>query len=357
MRVLSATAGLLIALFPAAIVMGEEASPYVVGTWEFKQGTVDTDYAFFSNDGTKSRHCWINPRSTTGFLRQTKGSLKPKIPFYVGGEECFCSREWTAPPTQGNFGALDRRALEEADVNVTFAEGPAIVADHAFTSGQVPLTTYEKVLSPTKMRIGLVDGVGCYPDQFTEEERRQAIIPDQFRHEIATIFNLKGRGLVVLTSCSHRGVVNIVKQPQKVSGVRKVHAVMGGFHLAPFKDDYVEEVVASLKEIDPDYIIPMHCTGEPFWDIAKQELSHLRCDRLLNGCLEHHAKLLGEVARQSLFDKIRNGFRLSPAFEFGDADDLRFQCRADAAGNLKGLACFRSVVFRADIRRRGGCVL
>lgn len=207
-----------------------------------------------------------------GFLRQTKGSLKPKIPFYVGGEECFCSREWTAPPIQGNFGALDRRALEEADVNVTFAEGPAIVADHAFTSGQVPLTTYEKVLSPTKMRIGLVDGVGCYPDQFTEEERRQAIIPDQFRHEIAMIFNLKGRGLVVLTSCSHRGVVNIVKQAQKVSGVRKVHAVMGGFHLAPFKDDYVEEVVASLKEIDPDYIIPMHCTGEPFWDIAKQEL-------------------------------------------------------------------------------------
>lgn len=167
-----------------------------------------------------------------GFLQQTKGSLKPKIPFYVGGEECFCSREWIAPPVQGNFGALDRRALEEADVTVTFAEGPAIVADHAFTSGQIPLTTYEKVLSPTKMRIGLVDGVGCYPDQFTEEERRQAIIPDQFRHEIATIFNLKRRGLVVLTSCSHRGVVNIVKQAQTVSGVRKVHAVMGGFHLA-----------------------------------------------------------------------------------------------------------------------------
>ena len=63
------------------------------------------------------------------FLRQTKGSLKSKIPFYIGGEECFCSREWTAPPLQGNFGALDRRALEEADVTVTFAEGPAIVAE------------------------------------------------------------------------------------------------------------------------------------------------------------------------------------------------------------------------------------
>jgi hypothetical protein len=86
-------------------------------------------------------------------------------------------------------------------------------------------------------------------------------------------------------------------------------------------------------------------------------LSHLRCDRILNGCLEHHAKPLGEVTRQRLLDKIRNRLRLSPAFEFGDADDLRFQCRADAAGNLKGLARLRSVVFRADIRRRGVGVL
>jgi hypothetical protein len=63
------------------------------------------------------------------FLRQTKGTLKSEIPFYIGGEECFCSREWTPPPLQGNFGALDRCALEEADVTVTFVEGPAIVAE------------------------------------------------------------------------------------------------------------------------------------------------------------------------------------------------------------------------------------
>ena len=59
-----------------------------------------------------------------GLLWQPKSSLKSKIPFYIGGEECFCSRELTAPPLQGNFGALDRRALEEADVTITFAEGP-----------------------------------------------------------------------------------------------------------------------------------------------------------------------------------------------------------------------------------------
>ena len=79
------------------------------------------------------------------------------------------------------------------------------------------------------------------PTSCSEEERAKSVIPDQFRHEIATAYNLKGKGLVVLTSCSHRGVVNIVKQAQAASGVTKVHAVLGGFHLAPYKEDYVRE--------------------------------------------------------------------------------------------------------------------
>ena len=207
-----------------------------------------------------------------GFLRASNGKLKAKLPLYVGGEECFCSREWTAPPVRGNFGALDRRALEQADLAVTFAEAPALVADHAFTTGQIGLNSFEKLLSPSAMKIGVVNGVGCYPDKFSEQERAKAVIPDQFRHEIAIAFNLKGRGLVVLTSCSHRGVVNAIKQAQVASGVQKVHAVIGGFHLAPYKEDYVRETIKALQEIDLDYLIPLHCTGEPFYEIARVEM-------------------------------------------------------------------------------------
>lgn len=207
-----------------------------------------------------------------GFLRQTKGKTKQRLPLYIGGEECFCSREWTAPPTPGNFGALDRKALEDADLVVTYAEEPSLVADHAFTTGQIRLATFEQVLAPTKMKIGVQDGIGCFADKFSEEERSKAIIPDQFRHEIGTAYSLKGRGLVVLTSCSHRGVVNTVKQAQAASGVGKVHAIIGGFHLAPYKEDYVSNVITALKEIDPDYIIPLHCSGEPFYEMTKAEL-------------------------------------------------------------------------------------
>jgi 7,8-dihydropterin-6-yl-methyl-4-(beta-D-ribofuranosyl)aminobenzene 5'-phosphate synthase len=207
-----------------------------------------------------------------GFLKQHRGALKSKLPLYVGGEEAFCTREWTAPPARGDFGALDRKALEETSLTVTYAEGPSLVADHGFTSGQIGLASFEKLLSPSAMKIGIDNGVGCADASFSEEERAKVTIPDQFRHEIATTFNLKGRGLIVLTSCSHRGVVNAVKQVQTVAGVNKVHAVIGGFHLAAYKDDYVRETVSSLKEIDPDYVIPLHCTGEPFYEIAKAEI-------------------------------------------------------------------------------------
>ena len=97
-------------------------------------------------------------------------------------------------------------------------------------------------------------------------------MPDDFQHEQATCFNVKGKGLVIMTSCGHRGIVNSVRGAIKVSGISKVHAIIGGFHLMPMPQEYVRSTVAALKEINPDYLIPMHCTGTTFYEVAKQEL-------------------------------------------------------------------------------------
>jgi 7,8-dihydropterin-6-yl-methyl-4-(beta-D-ribofuranosyl)aminobenzene 5'-phosphate synthase len=119
-----------------------------------------------------------------GFLQETNSKLKSKLPIYIGGEEAFCSREWTAPPVRGDFGALDRKALENANVAVTYAEGPSLVADHGFTTGHIGQTSFEKLLSPSAMKIGVDHGIGCYADKLPEDERTKAVIPDQFEHEI-----------------------------------------------------------------------------------------------------------------------------------------------------------------------------
>ncbi|MBI2801551.1 MAG: MBL fold metallo-hydrolase [Gammaproteobacteria bacterium] len=206
-----------------------------------------------------------------GFLREHSGRLRADLPLYLGGEECFCTREWVLGHPQ-DFGAMDRDAIAQARLKVTLAEGPSLLADHGFTTGQIPTSSFEKVLAPTRMTVGIHDGIGCHPEGLSAEKRSAHVIPDDFQHEIATCFNVKGRGLVVLTSCSHRGVVNTVKRAMAVSGVKKVHAVAGGFHLAPQPEDYVRETVAALKDINPDYIIPMHCTGDKFIELVQTEM-------------------------------------------------------------------------------------
>jgi len=208
-----------------------------------------------------------------GFLAAHQARLKPGLPFYLGGEECFCSRETGPADTPSNFGALSRKAIAQAGLRVLYAERPSLLAEHGFTTGYIPLASFEKPAQPSRMKIGLqADGAGCAPEGLPEEKRALAIVTDDFQHEHATCFNVKGKGLVVMISCGHRGVVNSVRSAMKVSGIDKVHAILGGFHLMPMPAEYVRSTVAALKELDPDYLIPMHCTGTPFYEVAKQEL-------------------------------------------------------------------------------------
>jgi len=204
-----------------------------------------------------------------GFLNAHGKALKKKLPFYVGGEDCFCLRRNPG----GNFGALDRQAILDADLSLMMAAEPAIVADHAFTTGRIGQTSFEKPLRATDEIVGIFDGFGCYPERMPAEKKTGGYIPDDFEHELATIYNVKDKGLVVLTSCSHRGVINTVGQAIAASGVTKVHAVLGGFHIVPPLDDaYIRSTIEEFREIDPDYLIVGHCTGDRFYDLAREAL-------------------------------------------------------------------------------------
>src|SRR6195256_2205915 len=204
-----------------------------------------------------------------GFLSANKGKLKKNLPFFVGGEDCFCTRESGFGP----YGALDRQAIMDPDLALMMAGGPAIVADHGFTTGKIAQVSSEKPLQPTREKVGIVNGFGCFPDKVSPAKNTGAFIPDDFEHEIGTNFLVKGKGLVILTSCSHRGIINTIRQAQVVSGIKNIHAVIGGFHIVPpLNDDYIRQVVETLKELNPDYLIPGHCSGDRFYDLARNEL-------------------------------------------------------------------------------------
>ena len=184
-----------------------------------------------------------------------------RLPLTVGGEETFCERVAQIGDPPPIMGALDRQALARAGYDVRIQPEPAIIADQAFTTGVIPLESFERAAIPTQMR----PGVGCDRAGLAPAKRAATQLPDDGEHELATCYAVKGLGLVVIASCSHRGVINTVRRAQAVSGIQKVHAVIGGFHLVrPRTDDEARRTVAEFARIDPTYLIPMHCTGEVF---------------------------------------------------------------------------------------------
>ncbi|MGH7409679.1 MAG: MBL fold metallo-hydrolase, partial [Candidatus Methylomirabilis sp.] len=206
-------------------------------------------------------------------LKRDRAKMRKDLALYVGGEDTFCYR-WVEPPSgdRVSTGVLDRRDLAGANVKVVMAEAPAVIAGQAFTTGAIPRTTFEKAFPTPKVEIGMRDGAGCDASHFSKEEQEGKIVADRFRYEHAICFNVKDRGLVVICSCGHAGIVNTVRQAQAVSGEKKVHAVIGGFHLTPAPEEYIAQVVQALKEIDPDCMIPMHCSGAAFTRIVQREM-------------------------------------------------------------------------------------
>ncbi len=183
------------------------------------------------------------------------------LPLTVGGEEVFCDRVAFVGNPPPNMGALDRSALKRAGYEVRVRPEPAMISDHGFTTGVIPLTGFERAAIPTQMR----PGVGCDRALLAPAKRAAVNIDDDAEHELATCYAVKGLGLVVIASCSHRGVLNSVRQAQAVSGIDKVHAVMGGFHLVrPRTDEEARLTAAEFVKMNPTYLIPMHCTGEVF---------------------------------------------------------------------------------------------
>ena len=101
-----------------------------------------------------------------GFLEKHGRSLKKEIPFYVGGEDAFCLRR----NIEGQFGALDRKAILDSELTLMMASEPAIVADHAFTTGRIGQVSFEKPLRPTTEIIGIFDGFGCFREKMPPEK-------------------------------------------------------------------------------------------------------------------------------------------------------------------------------------------
>ncbi len=108
------------------------------------------------------------------------------------------------------------------------------------------------------------------------------VIPDTFEHEaFGVVFPMKNRksGYVILSPCSHSGIVNIIKTAKNTWPSYPVLAVIGGFHTMKSSTkklncppEYIEKSAAELKALDIGTIYTCHCTGMKGYEEFKKYL-------------------------------------------------------------------------------------
>lgn len=78
----------------------------------------------------------------------------------------------------------------------------------------------------------------------------------------ALLLNIRDRGLVVITACGHAGVINTVRYARRLTGLERVYAIIGGFHLSgPMFEPLIPAVIDAFGALRPELIVPTHCTG------------------------------------------------------------------------------------------------
>ena len=142
---------------------------------------------------------------------------------------------------------LSRSALEAEGLEVIERRQPSLLLDGSILiTGEVDRTTeFERGLPHHEAwRDGRWE-----PDPLILDEQ-------------ALVVHVRGRGLVVLTGCGHAGAVNIARHAMRLTGVDRLHALLGGFHLTgPAFEPVIEPTVAAFVDMAPDVLVPAHCTG------------------------------------------------------------------------------------------------
>ncbi|MGB9659973.1 MAG: MBL fold metallo-hydrolase [Nitrososphaerales archaeon] len=133
--------------------------------------------------------------------------------------------------------------VELAGGIILCAKNSIDLAKRVLTSGQVERsTTFEKTEGFHTIK----------EEQFIEDH-----LPD----DQALIIDVENKGLVIVSGCAHSGIINIIKQAQKMTSIQDIYAIVGGLHLEKADDERIKSTIEALLKLNPKVVAPCHCTG------------------------------------------------------------------------------------------------
>jgi 7,8-dihydropterin-6-yl-methyl-4-(beta-D-ribofuranosyl)aminobenzene 5'-phosphate synthase len=139
---------------------------------------------------------------------------------------------------------LERDKLEETGAALHCATGVQELRDGVFLTGEIPRRSdFEGPMPGAKI---IKNG----------EDMDDPLVDEQ-----ALVVNLGEKGLVIVSTCSHPGIVNTIQYATEITGNSEVYAVIGGLHLAQVSPEVLSQTVSGLKNSGAELVLTGHCTG------------------------------------------------------------------------------------------------
>jgi 7,8-dihydropterin-6-yl-methyl-4-(beta-D-ribofuranosyl)aminobenzene 5'-phosphate synthase len=158
----------------------------------------------------------------------------------------FRERWWVFKDQSRTGPSLVPRAEWEAlGARIRSSTRPYRLGPGCWTTGEIPRHSFEQAGITNEMAYR--DGGSFRQDELEDDQ--------------AIVINVASKGLVILTGCAHAGVVNTVRHAKEISGVERVWAVLGGFHLGAASSEEIQLTIDALAKETPAMVAPTHCTG------------------------------------------------------------------------------------------------
>ncbi|MFP4642085.1 MAG: MBL fold metallo-hydrolase [Dehalococcoidia bacterium] len=136
-----------------------------------------------------------------------------------------------------------REQLEAQGGEFYLTKEPVWIKNNIVTSGEVPMETeYEQI------------------DPFLYIKENDELKPDPLADDLSMAIKTQ-LGLVIILGCSHRGLINIIRRFQKITGERRVFCIVGGTHLITASPEHLNKTVDALRQMEVQRIGASHCTG------------------------------------------------------------------------------------------------
>jgi 7,8-dihydropterin-6-yl-methyl-4-(beta-D-ribofuranosyl)aminobenzene 5'-phosphate synthase len=134
--------------------------------------------------------------------------------------------------------------LQKSNGILNLSKGPSSIVPGVWTSGEIRRFSQLERVKSFKVKEG------------------GKIIEDQMLDDQALFVDVRDKGVVVVSGCAHAGLINIIKQAQKVSGSSCIRGVVGGFHLSNASAIRIKATIEELRKASVKSLMPCHCTGK-----------------------------------------------------------------------------------------------